>query len=130
MNEGGCLCGRVRYQAEGFSEIFKCHCSNCRKAFGSAASAGALVSRDSFQWLQGEDAIRLFEKTPTFRRYFCEDCGSILPQFVDGMGQWWIPMGTLEGDPGVSVGAHLYVDSMACWDVIEDGLPRFSESFD
>ena len=129
MTEGGCLCGQVRYAADGFSDIFKCHCSKCRKAFGGASSAATLVARDQFSWLQGEDDIRVYEASPGFRRFFCPTCGSLLPQYVESMDQWWIPAGTLDEDPGVPLMAHLYVDSKAEWEVIADGLTQYPESF-
>lgn len=129
MNEGGCFCGQVRYSAAGFSEIFKCHCSKCRKVFGGASSAAALIPEDQFHWLQGQLSIKLYQSPTGFRRFFCEDCGSVLPQYVAALEQWWIPVGSLDDDPGVPLAAHIYVDSRAAWEVIADGLPQFKESF-
>ena len=129
MNEGGCFCGQVRFVASGFSEIFKCHCSKCRKVFGGASSAAALIPGDQFQWLRGQEEIKLYRSASGFHRYFCRDCGSVLPQFVESLEQWWIPVGTLDADPGVPLAAHIYVDSKAEWEVIADGLPQFAESF-
>ncbi len=129
MIKGSCFCERVQYQAGGFTEIFKCHCSKCRKVFGSASSAASLVPEQEFRWLRGEDRITVYQSPSGFKRFFCRDCGSVLPQFVESMHQWWIPVGTLDDDPGVPLAAHIYVDSKAPWEVIADGLPQFKESF-
>jgi len=38
MINGRCLCGKVSYQYQGeIEEIALCHCSQCRKAQGSAS---------------------------------------------------------------------------------------------
>lgn len=48
---GSCFCGAIRYQAGGkLRDARSCHCSMCRKAFSSAASAYAVVNSDSFEW--------------------------------------------------------------------------------
>ena len=36
-------------------------------------------------------------------------------------------MGTLDGDPGVRAGSHMFVASKAPWDEISDGLPQYPE---
>ena len=76
MTEGGCFCGQVRYSAAGFTGIFKCHCSRCRKVFGGASSAAAMIPEDAFRWLQGQAQVKLYESETGFKRFFCGDCGS------------------------------------------------------
>jgi hypothetical protein len=37
MNQGRCLCGRVRYEIPGeIYSVVHCHCSMCRKHHGAA----------------------------------------------------------------------------------------------
>jgi hypothetical protein len=129
MIEGGCLCGRVRYAAEGFREIYMCHCSMCRKTFGGACGAMTLIPAAGFNWLQGQDAIRVYSASSSFSRHFCKDCGSVLPQYVAALDQCWIPAGSLDDDPRVPLVAHIHVDSKAAWDVIGDDLPQFPGPF-
>lgn len=57
MTKGSCLCGSIRFEVEAFgSDIYKCHCSKCRKGFGGASSAVALAPEEKFSWLQGKGA--------------------------------------------------------------------------
>ena len=39
----------------------------------------------------------------------------------------WLPVGTIDGDPGGQVSHHIFVGSKAPWFEISDGLPQFEE---
>ncbi len=42
---GSCLCGRVRYEAEGeLTAMHHCHCSRCRKHSGAAFVTDGFVA--------------------------------------------------------------------------------------
>ncbi|MFL3653603.1 MAG: GFA family protein [Halioglobus sp.] len=130
MTEGGCLCGAVRFGVEAFnSAIFKCHCSKCRKAFGGASSAAALVREDDFSWLQGDERVREFQCESGFKRRFCPDCGSILPQYLPDYTLHWIPVGLLDSDPGVRLKQHIHVSSKAAWEVLDADTQQYREGF-
>ena len=130
MTEGGCLCGAVRFRVEAFSSaIFKCHCSKCRKAFGGASSAAALASEAAFAWLQGSAAVREFQTVSGFKRRFCPDCGSIVPQHLPEHRTYWVPVGLLDADPGIRLKQHIHVHSMAAWEVLDGQTRRHGEGF-
>lgn len=103
MMAGGCLCGRVRYQAEGeLADMHHCHCSMCRKQHGAAFSIFGAVPAERFRWNSGEERLRHYQG-PHVRRTFCGTCGSTLtavdhrsPNLV------WIAAGTLDDDPGAA----------------------------
>lgn len=131
MTEGSCLCGAVRFAVTEFeSAIFKCHCSKCRKAFGGASSAATIVKPSSFDWLQGDDAIKEFQTESGFKRRFCPGCGSLLPQYLDDYEMFWIPVGLLESDPGVPLRDHLHVNSKAAWEILDGEARQHGEGFD
>ncbi len=131
MTEGGCLCGAVRFRVGEFSSaIFKCHCSKCRKAFGGASSAAAVVGEGAFEWLQGRAAIREFQSESGFKRCFCSDCGSVLPQFLPDYKQYWIPVGLLDADPGIRLKQHIHVNSKAAWEILDADTRQHGEGFD
>tara|TARA_B110000503_G_scaffold19879_1_gene29707 strand:+ start:32772 stop:33170 length:399 start_codon:yes stop_codon:yes gene_type:complete len=130
MITGSCLCGAVTFGVTQFSSaIFECHCSKCRKAFGGASSAAALVARDKFSWLQGEEGVRKFQCKTGFARCFCSDCGSIVPQFLAEHQLQWIPVGLLDSDPGIRLKHHIHVDSKAAWDILDGETRQLGEGF-
>lgn len=66
---GGCLCGRVRIEAEGEpNRVGVCHCLDCRKHHGALFHASAIY----------QDAqVRVSGETRDYRgRHFCTACGS------------------------------------------------------
>ena len=131
MTTGSCLCGAVQFDVSACSSgIFKCHCSKCRKAFGGASSAALLASENDFNWLQGNDQIREYRMDSGFRRFFCDNCGSILPQHLPSHGLYWIPAGLLDGDPGVPLKKHIHVRSKAPWEVLDEHTARLQEGFE
>ena len=130
MTEGRCLCGAVCFAVEAFnSGIFKCHCSKCRKAFGGASSAAALVAQDKFSWLEGEDSVREFRCESGFLRRFCPTCGSILPQYLTDYDLYWVPVGLLESDPGIRLKQHIHVHSKAAWELLDEHTRQHPEGF-
>jgi len=77
MLTGSCLCGAVAYQADATIErIVHCHCHTCRKTHGSAFSSVAVVPREKFQWLRGQEYLAAIESSPGKFRRFCSRCGS------------------------------------------------------
>lgn len=76
--EGGCLCGAVRFIANGQPKaIYWCHCQSCRNHTGAPVSVFVLFDRNSYAVIKGE--ITKFDSTPgRTRRGFCAKCGSTL----------------------------------------------------
>jgi hypothetical protein len=62
MASGGCLCGKVAYEADPpFLKFVRCHCSRCRRATGSAYAANLYVAPQSFRWVAGADEVVRFD---------------------------------------------------------------------
>jgi hypothetical protein len=60
MIKGSCLCGVVTYEFETATENFVlCHCNRCKKASGSAFTAGMMAS--GLKFLSGEELISYYE---------------------------------------------------------------------
>jgi hypothetical protein len=128
MVAGECLCGAVRYEIEGsITGAWLCHCSKCRRANGSAFQAGAVAGEGGFRWVRGEDRVSEYRAASGYRRAFCGTCASPVPLRVEGTAYVWLPVGGLEGDPGVRPTHHIFVGSRAPWFQISDGLPQFDE---
>ena len=124
---GECFCGKVKYQVNGkLRDARSCHCSRCRKAFSSQASAYALVSPDEFKWLTGEDLLTSYVSNKGFGLQFCEICGSTLCGTFYGKIHG-ITLGCVNGDPEVELGMHIFVGSKAIWETIPEGVSQFHE---
>lgn len=124
---GECFCGEITYRVSGeLRDARSCHCSRCRKAFSSQASAYALVNPDDFSWLTGEDLLTSYVGEHGFGLQFCNKCGSTLCGIYDGMVHG-VTLGCVNGDPGIEIGQHIYVGSKAKWEVIPEGVTTFEE---
>jgi len=127
MIHGECFCGEIQYQVDGvLRDARSCHCSRCRKAFSSQASAYALVDPGEFQWVCGEHLLTSFVGEHGFGMQFCSRCGSTLcgihKDTVHG-----VTLGCVNGDPGVEITRHIYVGSKARWEVMPEGVVQFQE---
>jgi hypothetical protein len=124
---GECFCGEVKYQVEGrLRDARSCHCSRCRKAFSSQASAYALVDPAEFKWLSGRDLLTSYVGDHGFGLQFCSKCGSTLCGIFHGAVHG-VTLGCVNGDPEIEIGQHIYVGSKATWEVIPEGVPQFNE---
>jgi hypothetical protein len=122
--EGGCLCGAVRYEAQGLSgSIVHCHCETCRKAHGAAFATTARTPRSGFRWTRGADALRLHESSPGKRRHFCSRCGSHMMAEWESEPEVILRLGTLDSDPGSRPVAHIWTEQKASWYELGAELP-------
>jgi hypothetical protein len=129
MIEGGCLCGGIRYEYDGeIGEISICHCSQCRKAQGSAFAAVSPVAADRFRILAGAELLKEYRSSPDKVRVFCASCGSpIYSAKDDAPGVRRLRLGTVD-TPFTSADAfHIFTASKVSWWDCDDGLPRYAE---
>ena len=81
---GSCLCGGVQYEYDGdLGPIAMCHCSQCRRAQGSAYATNSPVQAAQFRFVTGQELIKEFESRPGKKRAFCRECGSPLYSRLD-----------------------------------------------
>ncbi len=124
---GECFCGQVKYRITGaLKDARSCHCSRCRKAFSSQASAYALVEPQDFQWLSGESLLTSYVSQHDFGLQFCSICGSTLCGIFRGEVHG-ITLGCLNEDPDIEIGRHIYVGSKASWEKMPEGVVQFVE---
>ena len=124
---GGCFCGRVRYQIQApLGPGRSCHCSRCRKAFSGPGPSYSEVAPASFAWLSGEEHLNHYESTPEWGLCFCSACGTTLCGTCDGKVHG-VALGSVDGDPGVRIEMHIFVDSRAPWDAIGGNAPQYAE---
>jgi hypothetical protein len=122
---GKCLCGAVRYAvADEFVYAANCHCSNCRRATGSAFKPFAGIARDKLRIVGGEDKLMIFGEENGHDAH-CKACGSLLYSVVRNGAFVHVAMGTLVDDPAIRPTAHIFVGSKAPWHTIADDLPQY-----
>ncbi|MEE9333348.1 MAG: GFA family protein [Granulosicoccaceae bacterium] len=124
---GECFCGDVSYEITGsLRDARSCHCSRCRKAFSSQASAYALVNPDEFKWIAGEGLLTSYVGEHEFGLQFCRKCGSTLCGIYAGVVHG-VTLGCVNGDPEIEIGQHIFVGSKAAWEVLPNGVTMFEE---
>lgn len=124
---GECFCGEISYQVTGkLGDTTSCHCSRCRKAFSSQASASALVQSSQFTWLKGESLLSTYSSAQGFGLQFCKLCGSTLCTIYKGE-VFQIMLGCINGSPDIEIGKHIYVGSKAKWEVMPSEVTQFDK---
>lgn len=125
---GECFCGKVHYKYSGLlQDARSCHCSRCRKAFSSQASAYALVNADKFEWISGENLLTSYVGQQGFGLQFCSQCGSTLTGILNNVVHG-VTLGCLNGNPKVELGRHIYVGSKASWETIAGDVTQYQEN--
>jgi hypothetical protein len=127
MYIGGCLCGKVRFQISGgIQNIIYCHCSQCRKAQGSAFATNGNVDANEFKFISGESELTAYESSPGQNKYFCKNCGSpIMSKNESSPDRVRVRLGVIESDITERPMAHIFVTSKANWEKIEGDLPQY-----
>jgi hypothetical protein len=123
---GGCLCGAVRFRAEGKpSWTSYCHCQSCRRATGSPVAAFAGYPEDRFSYTRGSPQV--FESSPGVWRSFCGRCGSPLTYRAEKYpGEVHILIGSLDAPEDFAPRAHVFCAERISWFETTDEARRFA----
>ncbi|CCE10414.1 Glutathione-dependent formaldehyde-activating GFA [Bradyrhizobium sp. STM 3843] len=122
---GRCLCGTVCYQvADAFEYAMNCHCSDCRRATGSAFKPFAGIRREHLAIAAGADATLIYGDASAAHDVHCRRCGSLLFSVVRDGAYAHVTMGTLVDAPSIRPSMHMFVVSKAPWHDITDDLPQ------
>ena len=125
-NEGGCLCGAVRFKAEGEPmNVRICHCRKCQKAMGSPFFARALFETKALT-IEGETAS--YSSSQTLDRVFCKTCGTRLFSRRSNGTAIGVALATFDDRNAFSPAEHIWVSEKIHWVSIEDGLPQYPET--
>lgn len=127
MLTGSCLCGNLRYKVPNeFEYALICHCSQCRRATGSAFKALAGIRIELVELIVGEMEPLIYGDESAHDVH-CRECGSLLYSSVREHAYAHVTMGTLIDAPSIRPTAHIFVGSKASWHQISDDLPQFEE---
>ena len=113
--EGGCLCGAVRFRANGAPRwIGWCHCQSCRRHSGAPVSVFVAFARADVQATGG--AMTRFQSSPGTRRGFCATCGSTLTCEGDARpDELHIHVGAFDDAAGLAPTFHIYAEERLPW---------------
>jgi hypothetical protein len=123
--EGGCLCGDVRYRAQGpAANPTLCHCASCRRASGAPAVAWVSFEAAGFAFVRG--APVRYRSSPRVVRSFCGRCGTPLTYAHDGEPQGIdVTTASLDAPGAVAPADHTWTAERLAWLRTADGLPEF-----
>ena len=93
-HEGGCLCGSVRFEAEGEPRtVTVCHCRFCQRATGSAYMVEPIFPLSKVRITKGTPVVYSCRSEGSGKMvyvHFCDRCGTKLflkfERFVDSCG--------------------------------------------
>ena len=122
-HSGGCLCGAVRYTAQGpLRAVVFCHCSQCRRQTGLYYAATSvplaaltIAPTESLSWFAASDYAK---------RGFCKTCGSALFWQGNGAEKIAILAGSFDDSGALTPGYHICTAGRAGFYDIADGLPQ------
>jgi hypothetical protein len=121
--EGGCLCGAVRFKAEGEPiNVRLCHCRNCQKAMGSPFFARALFPQDAIT-VQGETGR--YPTSEHLDRVFCKRCGTRLFAWRTNGTAAGIALATFDDRHAFAPTEHIWVSEKVAWVKLDDGLTQY-----
>jgi hypothetical protein len=125
---GKCLCGAVHYQvADEFRYAMMCHCSQCRRATGSAFKPFAGIEAAKLRIAQGEGNLAIYGNPAEAHDVHCKTCFSLLYSIVNEGATAHVTLGTLADSPTIRPTRHIFVGSKAPWYEIADDLPQAVE---
>ena len=79
---GQCMCRSVTYEVEDeFEYALNCHCSDCRRATGSAFKSLAGIELEKLRLVEGQD-ITMIYGDDFAHDWHCGKCGSLLYSVV------------------------------------------------
>jgi hypothetical protein len=121
-HEGGCLCGAVRFRAEGEPlNVRTCHCRNCQRAMGSPFFARALFPHSALS-VEGETAR--YPSSEALDRVFCKTCGSRLFAWRRNPAVAGVALAAFDDRNAFASTEHIWVSEKMHWVKLDDGLPQ------
>ncbi len=122
---GGCLCGKIRYEADRADyRAACCHCRMCQQITGAPFISFIHVAHSSLKITSGEP--KHYQTTDISDALFCGDCGTTLmikyyPEYYDATV---VLSPTLDDPNEFPPDKHSGVEGQLHWLKLDDGFPR------
>ncbi len=124
---GSCMCRSVQYEITGeCREIIACHCNECRKFSGHFTAATATAPGNLI--ILCDKGLKWYRSSSVAQRGFCANCGSTLFWKPDSGDRISIYAGTIDGQSGLTLGSHIFVEEKGDYYEIEDGKAQYATS--
>ena len=118
---GQCMCGDVSFTAKGLSDIWYCHCSQCRHLTGLYIAAAG-VKRENLKISGDVNWLSISDKSNSGH---CRSCGSYLFWDAHEFDTVSILAGSIDDTTGLEVKGHIYTADKGTFYEITDGLPQY-----
>ena len=126
IREGGCLCGAVRFKAEGEPiNVRICHCRNCQKSTGSPFFARALFAQSALS-VHGKTAR--YASSDALDRVFCKKCGARLFAWRKSPAVAGVALAAFDDRNAFAPTEHIWVSEKMDWVKPDDGLPQYPQT--
>ena len=125
---GGCLCGAVRYTADGDpTNATVCHCRDCQKFTGSVFATLVRVDKET---MNIEGALKTFSSIGgsgnPILRHFCPECGSsIAEESAMQPGTIVLNVGTFDDPTVAKPGREIFRADALPWIEVLGDISRF-----
>ncbi len=125
IHEGGCLCGAVRFRAEGTPlNVRVCHCRTCQKALGAPFFARALFDQRA---LTLDGPVGRYPSSAALERLFCQRCGTRIGAWrVNGTAAG-LALALFDDPTAFTPTEHIWASDKIAWLALDDGLPQHLE---
>jgi hypothetical protein len=126
VREGGCLCGAVRFRAEGEPvNVHVCHCRIGQKAIGAPFFARALFDQTALT-IEGETGR--YASSERIDRVFCKTCGTSLFAWRKAGTMAGVALAAFDNRNAFTPAANVWVGEKLEWVRLDDDLPKYSET--
>ncbi|MDH3691611.1 MAG: GFA family protein [Gammaproteobacteria bacterium] len=114
--EGGCLCGAVRYRTtDQPKRVIACHCTTCKQRTGAAYGVGVYLDDNDVEFIKGSTQtfeLRSDESDRWIRNEFCTSCGTTVSWTLElRPGLRAIAGGTYDDPNWFDIQAHIWTRS-------------------
>lgn len=118
--EGGCHCGKVRYEAEvDPDKVVICHCTDCQSLSGSAFRTVVPTLQGAFSLLSGQLKIytKIGESGNPRELAFCPECGTPIysAPVADGSKIYALRVGSIRQRDELVPAVQYWVRSSQSW---------------
>jgi hypothetical protein len=126
--EGGCHCGRIRYEATVDPALVTvCHCTDCQMLTGTGYRVGAPAPRETFVLLSGQPKIYVKTADSGTKRLhaFCSDCGTpVYSCAIEDPPSYTLRVGCLRQRAELPPRRQIWCGSAVSWSTSLDGVPK------